>query len=63
MLKRIKKQASLRLNMILTKRLLENSKVGTSLVAQRLRIHLPVQRTYMQTLVREDPTCCRVTVL
>lgn len=44
MLKRIKKQTSLRLNMILTKSLLENSKVGTSLVAQRLRIHLPVQK-------------------
>ena len=32
---------------------------GTSLVAQRLRIRLPVQGTQVRALVREDPTCCR----
>ena len=30
---------------------------GTSLVVQWLRIHLPMQGTRVQALVREDPTC------
>ena len=30
---------------------------GTSLVAQWLRIHLPMQGTRVRSLVREDPTC------
>ena len=30
---------------------------GTSLVAQWLRIHLPMQGTRVQALVWEDPTC------
>ena len=30
---------------------------GTSLVEQRLRIHLPMQGTRVQPLVQEDPTC------
>ena len=30
---------------------------GTSLVAQWLRIRLPMQGTQIQALVREDPTC------
>ena len=34
---------------------------GTSLVAQWFRIHLPMQGTWVQTLVQEDPTCCRAT--
>ena len=34
---------------------------GTSLVAQWLRICLPMQGTRVQALVREDPTCCRET--
>ena len=34
---------------------------GDSLVAQRLGTHLPRQRTGVQSLVREDPTCCRAT--
>ena len=29
-----------------------------SLVAQWLRIHLPLQWTRVRALVREDPTCC-----
>ena len=32
-----------------------------SLVAQWLRIHLPMQRTWVQALVWEDPTCCGAT--
>ena len=31
---------------------------GTSLVAQWLRICLPMQGTRVRALVREDPTCC-----
>ena len=31
--------------------------LGTSLVAQGLRISLPTQGTRVQALVREDPTC------
>ena len=30
---------------------------GASLVAQWLGIRLPVQATWVQALVREDPTC------
>ncbi|KAJ8780339.1 hypothetical protein J1605_011603 [Eschrichtius robustus] len=30
---------------------------GTSLVAQWLRICLPMQRAQVRALVREDPTC------
>ncbi|KAJ8776578.1 hypothetical protein J1605_015167 [Eschrichtius robustus] len=32
-----------------------------SLVAQWLRIRLPMQGTRVQALVREDPTCCGAT--
>ena len=31
--------------------------MGTSLVAQWLRIHLPMQGTRVQALDLEDPTC------
>ena len=31
---------------------------GTSLVAQWLRIRLPMQGTWVRALVREGPTCC-----
>ena len=34
----------------------KNGQRGTSLVAQWLRIHLPIQGTRVQALVREDPT-------
>ena len=34
---------------------------GASLVAQWLRICLPMQGTRVQSLVREDPTCCGAT--
>ena len=36
-------------------------KKNNSLVAQWLGIHLPVQGTRVQALVREDPTCHRAT--
>ena len=36
---------------------LENCKAGTSLVAQWLRICLPMQGAWVQSLVLEDPTC------
>ena len=31
--------------------------LGASLVAQALRIRLPMRETRVQTLVKEDPTC------
>ena len=34
---------------------------GTSLVAQWLRIRLPIQGTQVRALVREGPTCRRAT--
>ena len=37
------------------------SSLGASLVAQWLRIHLPVQGTRVQALIQEDPTCRRAT--
>ena len=43
-----------------TQKHLSNLKVhslGTSLVVQWLRIHLPVQGTQIRSLVQEDPTC------
>ena len=33
----------------------------TSLVAEWLRICLPMQVTQVRSLVREDPTCCKAT--
>ena len=38
-----------------------NNKRRTSLVAHWLGIRLPKQETQVQSLVREDPTCCRAT--
>ena len=35
----------------------QDLELGTSLVAQWLRIHLPMQGTRVRALVREDPTC------
>ena len=46
------------------RRVIHNSQkvdTGTSLVAQWLRIRLPVQGTRVRALVWEDPTCCRAT--
>ena len=39
----------------------KNVWLGTSLVAQWIRIHLPMQGTQVPALVREDPTCRRAT--
>ena len=39
----------------------KDSRTGTSLVVQWLRICLPVQGTWVQALVWEDPTCHRAT--
>ena len=39
----------------------KNTYGETSLVAQWLRIHLPMQGTWVQALVWEDATCCGVT--
>ena len=39
----------------------KNQSMGASLVAQWLRICLPMQGTRVQALVWEDPTCCGAT--
>ncbi|KAJ8793859.1 hypothetical protein J1605_019123 [Eschrichtius robustus] len=39
----------------------KNIITGASLVAQWLRIRLPMQGTRVRALVREDPTCHRAT--
>ena len=39
----------------------KNGQKGTSLVAQWLRIHLPMWGTWVRALVQEDPTCCGAT--
>ena len=40
---------------------LMKTEVRTSPVVQRLRIHLPMQGTQVQSLVWEDSTCCGMT--
>ena len=40
---------------------LDNNSARASLMVQWLRIHLPMQGTRVRALVREDPTCHRVT--
>ena len=42
---------------VLQGHLLQERKRGTSLVAQWLRIRLPIQGTRVRALVREDPKC------
>ena len=51
----------IQLNIFKENNLIRKRAEGTSLVAQWLRIHLPMQGTWGQALVREDPTCCRAT--
>ena len=41
----------------------EGGNFWASLVAQWLRIHLPMQGTWVQALVQEDPTCHRASKL
>ena len=43
------------------KRLSQEFGSGTSLVAEWIRIQLPVQGTGVQSLVKEDPTACEAT--
>ena len=43
------------------KKVLTKKSLGASLVAQWLRIHLPMQGTQVRALVWEDPTCCGAT--
>ena len=40
---------------------LKKNHLGTSLVGQWLRIRLPMQGTWIQALVLEDPTCLGAT--
>ena len=40
-----------------TEYIYQNNEIGTSLVAQWLRIRLPMQGTWVRALVQEDPTC------
>ena len=44
-------------NQLVKELLIEIPPVWASLVAQWLRIRLPTQGTWVQALVREDPTC------
>ena len=39
------------------------TKGETCMVAQWIRIHLPMQGTQVRSLVQEDPTCCGATKL
>ena len=39
----------------------QKKSIRASLVAQWLRIRLPMQETRVRALVREDPTCCGAT--
>ena len=42
---------------VLKEDVVKNCKLGTPLVAQWLRICLPMQGTWVRALVREDSTC------
>ena len=42
---------------------LKKEKTGASLMAQWVRIHLPVQETWVGFLVWEEPTCLRAAKL
>ena len=44
-----------------TRILFKRRKDWVSLVAQWLGVHLPMQGTWVQALVREEPTCCGAT--
>ena len=49
------------MNLIKVPQVLEISERRASLVALCLRIHLPMQGTWVRALVWEDPTCRRAT--
>ena len=50
-------------NQLLVRRVAEAFKhlLCTLLVVQRIRLHLPMQGTQVQSLIQEDPTCRRAT--
>ena len=50
-------EGSLEMSLELRNWILKSQPGGTSLVAQWLRIRLPMQGTWVQSLVQEDPTC------
>ena len=43
---------------IVITKLYTKTTMRTSLVVQWIRIHLPMQRVRVQSLAREDSTCC-----
>ena len=51
----------MRVNFTSIKLFLKNNIFRTSLVVQWLRIRLPMQGTWVQALVCEEPTCCGAT--
>ena len=51
----------MKMQLFLTEKLQLINYEGASLVAQWLRICLPMQGTRVQALVREDSTCCGAT--
>ena len=64
---KFKRESSLRLiwsdlqDLLFSERRKVKIVIRASLVAQWLRICLPMQGTWVQALVWEDPTCCRAT--
>ncbi|KAJ8779872.1 hypothetical protein J1605_012162 [Eschrichtius robustus] len=56
-LSQVKLLKAVALGVFLTSLRQEKDKDGTSLVAQLLRIRLPMQGTQVRALVQEDPTC------
>ena len=50
----LKKQQQLEYHTLLTKII---KKPGTSLVVQWIRIRLPMQETWVRSLIQENPTC------
>ena len=51
----------LKIHFNMRNKLHQNNNSGASLVAQWLRIRLPMQGTRVRALVQEDPICCRET--
>ena len=49
------------LEKLIERELLKYCYIGTSLVAQWIRLHLPMQGTWVRSLVWEDSMCCGAT--
>ena len=47
--------------LFLTNNVKSKRDIGASLVLQWFRIHLPMQGTWIRSLIQEDPTCCGAT--